>query len=215
MDKGKISTIVAFFSSILVFVFVFNIFYGVLFNPPLTIYDVVEHLPEAYAQPGDMPDRLVVKTGSYQGLDVYEFWYHWNYDGSEMRDDWEPVVAFFDSGEVVAVSARWHYNWRTIFSPPSNGTHVYVTMLYGYHTPMFRTPDEGMERIILIPEFSQTPEDIDYGNLIEVISPLRHSIVAALVYASISAVVTFFAVKVGSLLILSRIEKQRLKSGHT
>jgi len=215
MDKAKLSAIIASFASIVVFVFVFNIFYGVLFNPPFTIYDISEHLPESYAKPDDMPDKLVVKTGRYQGMDVYEFWYHWNYDGAEQKDDWEPVVVFVDGDKIVAASARWHYNWRTIFTPPSNGTHVYITMLYRYHTPMFKTPEEGYERITLMPEFGQTPEDIDYSDLIEIISPMRHSIVAALLYASISAVITFFVVRAGSLLLLSRIERRKLKSSHT
>ena len=180
--------------SIVTFLLVFNFFYSLApVFIPFTIEDVYKYAPNGYVYPSDKPDKIVAHYTTYNNLRVFEYWYHWSYDGYEKRDDWEPVVVYVNDDTVHAVAFRIHYNWRVIYSPPvEDGTHVRITFGYLWHTPTIVQPPKGYVKVDLKPVIGQPPETLDHDKIIGIPSPFESAFVSAVTYATISAVVVYF-----------------------
>jgi len=191
--------------SIVTFLLVFNFFYGLApIFIPFTIEDVYKYTPNGYVYPSDKPDKIVAHYTVHGSYRVFEYWYHWPYDGYEKRDDWEPVVVYVKDNSVHAVAFRIHYNWRVIYSPPvEEDTHVRITFGYLWHTPTIATPPHGYVKVDLKPVIGQPPETLDHGKIIGIPSPLESAFVSAVTYATISAVVVYFV----SSFVISRVKQ--------
>ena len=83
---------------ILIFLIVFTIVITFMISYivyPLTVVSDIQliekYLPVTYVLKNDPPLKLIVKVDRKQGFACIQYWYYWNHDGFELRDDYEPV----------------------------------------------------------------------------------------------------------------------------
>ena len=193
MQAGR--DIISALSGIIAFFLVFNLFYTVMPYPFMisTVEDVYNFQPKAYTHPADEPDKLIAKANSWRGYKVIEYWYHWPYDGHELRDDWEPVIILIDGDDVKVVAHRIHYNWRLAFTFPKDGVKPVVTFAALWHTPYLKDPPEDWVEVGIKPVIGEPPENVDYDELFGVgVYPSQSAIAAAVIYATLAAFAMFF-----------------------
>ena len=121
----------------------------------------------------DPPLKLIVKVDRKQGFVCIQYWYYWNHDGYELRDDYEPIFVYVKpSGEIHALAFRVHYNWRIKFEPIVEDSHVVITFLTSYHTPVNNYPplnvSEYFIEFSLPPSLDEVPEDINPWDIVSI-----------------------------------------------
>ena len=191
-------TLIPLFLSFFTFLVVFNTFYSVFYVVvPLSVEDVNRFTPEAYVRFDDQPDSVIAHLTQYGRLKVIEYWYHWNYDGFEERDDYEPVVVYVLDDEVYAVASRIHYQWSVDYNPPVvNRTHVLVSFAYLWHTPMFINPlSPDWVKVNVSPVIGDPPEDLNHFDIIS-----KYSVFPAVVFGLFAGFIVYLI----SLVIVNR-----------
>ena len=184
---------IALITSITIFFLFFVHYYTV--PPVITVLsseDILKFVPEAYAHPSDMPEKIVFAVKHVRGYTAIEFWYYWPYDGVIKKDDWEPVIVYTDGEHVLAVAHREHYVWRVNYNPLVNNTHVVVMFQYGFHTPYIQQPFPGWERIRLPIMYEVPPKDVDVSKIVGwELSPTKSALYAAVMYSTLWSVLAY------------------------
>jgi len=191
-------TTIALTTSVLSFLFIFNLFYTVAPYPIqiASLEDVQKFAPKGYVHPADQPDKIVVWFDTWKGYKVIEYWYHWNYDGHEIKDDWEPVILLIDGNVTKAVAVRMHYMWRVAYTFPEEDGKLVVSFATLWHTPYLKYPNPDWSEVKVNPVLSQPPEDIDYTKVFGLgFSPTESALASALIFGFIGAVFAFFLVR--------------------
>ena len=159
---------------------------------------IEKYLPVTYVLKSDPPLKLIVKVDRYQGFTCIQYWYYWNHDGFKLRDDYEPIFVYVKpSGEIHALALRIHYNWRVKFEPIAEGTHIVITFINTWHTPVnnypFDLPNASLFIKYSLPyEVTNPPEDVNPWNIvtIEGYPSLKVLVKAVLISLASSSVVT-------------------------
>lgn len=190
----RVSSVISTLISIITFFFVFNTFYSISPTPItiVTMEDVNTFAPKAYVHPYEQPVKILANEKSWRGYKVIEYWYMWNYDGPDVRPDWEPVILLIDGGHVKAVISRIHYSWRVLYEFPTDGVKPIVTFLYGYHTPTFRPPLSDWVEVTTPVLIGTPPENINYDEVLGwSILPTESAIASAVVLGIASASIVY------------------------
>ncbi len=193
-----INKTIALTASVLTFLIIFNLFYTVTPYPIqiASLEEVRRFTPKGYVHPVDQPDKLIAWIGGWKGYKVIEYWYHWNYDGHEIKDDWEPVILLIDGNLTRAVAVRMHYTWRVAYIFPEEDGRPVVSFATLWHTPYLKYSDPDWVEVNVNPVLSQPPEDVDYTKVFGWgFSPTESALASALIFGVMGAVFMFFLVK--------------------
>ena len=156
---------------ILVFIATFILVHGFLTGwlpiPLVVDLDVIarEYMPIAYTYVNDSFDECIYDVSVIRGatgtIVAVEYWFHWGYDGFEIRDDWEPVIVYVKDG-ATAVAHRVHYQWRIkTTSIILEGKRPIIVFAPLWHTPLNTYPAEGYIKVEYTCVKATPPEDID------------------------------------------------------
>jgi hypothetical protein len=117
-------------------------------TPPSDEPSPTEYKPKIYIHKNEKWDlEGVYYYGPFYGYDNYakkecyciEYWFKYNGDGKEARDDWEPVYVFIDlNGDVLYSASTFHWKWDQKDTDPDDfdGHHMKVYFAGGWHTPI-------------------------------------------------------------------------------
>jgi len=127
-----------------VFLLVFNFFWGGFFLP-LDYSKIPDRTPITYGYLTDLPDFYTCKVDRKGGYSAYVFWWYWP---DHRKPDWEPVIVIYEGDRIHSFHTRIHWVWRSKFTNIlAEDNKAIVSLVPETHTPLNTRPLGDMNRI--------------------------------------------------------------------
>lgn len=159
-----------------------------------------QFFPVSFALKGDQPYRVVYATDERNNMKVYMYWYVWNHDANQKRDDPEPVFVYYQGsfgapanggGSIFAIAHRTHYQWTVKYDAiitQGSGNNPVITFTMSSHTPANSYPLEPSKYEPVKLDPTQQPQSSiryqgsnqDPWTIVDMTSTLEHSTLYAL-----------------------------------
>jgi hypothetical protein len=155
-----------------------------------------KQFPVGFTLKGDQPYSVIFSTDERNDMKVYMYWYVWNHDGNQKKDDPEPVFVYYKgsfgtpssdngAGSLFAIAHRIHYQWTVKYDGIiTQGNNPVITFMTSSHTPDNSYPIEPSkyEQVKLDPkqERSVPYQGKDPWTVIDTTASIERSIMYAL-----------------------------------